>query len=49
INLPIKAGLKIQHYPCRAPRMRLFSDDECKKEIAANLHKEAFQDALEDD
>jgi hypothetical protein len=47
-NLPIKAGLKIQHYPCRAPKMRLFTDDECKKEMAANFHKEAFQEALED-
>jgi hypothetical protein len=45
-NLPIKAGLKIQHYPCRAAKMRLFSDDECKKELAANFHKEAFMDAL---
>lgn len=46
-NLPIKAGLKIQHYPCRAPKMRLFTDDECKKEMAANFHKEAFQEALD--
>jgi hypothetical protein len=45
-NLPIKAGLKIQHYPCRAPKMRLFADDECKKEMAANFHKEAFEKAL---
>lgn len=46
-DLPIKAGLKIQHYPCRAAKMRLFADDECKKEMAANFHKEAFEDALE--
>jgi hypothetical protein len=26
--------------------MRLFTDDECKKEMAANFHKEAFQEAL---
>jgi hypothetical protein len=45
-NLPIKAGLRIQHYPCRAPKMRLFTDEEPKKEMAANLHKEAFQKAL---
>ena len=45
-DLPIKAGLKIQNYPCRAPKMRLFSDDECKKEMAANFHKEAFEDAI---
>jgi hypothetical protein len=46
-NLPIKAGLKIQHYPCRASKMRIFSDDECKKELAANFHKKAFEDALD--
>jgi len=45
-TLPIKAGLRIQHYPCRAPKMRLFADDECKKEMAANFHKKAFQEAL---
>lgn len=45
-NLPLEAGLRIQHYPCRAPKLRLFSDDECKKELAANLHKEAFERAL---
>jgi hypothetical protein len=27
--------------------MRLFSDDECKKEMAANFHKEAFEEAIE--
>ncbi|HEX3012858.1 MAG TPA: DUF166 family protein, partial [Methanobacterium sp.] len=45
-DLPIKAGLRLQHYPCRAPKMRLFADDECKKEMAANFHKEAFEDAI---
>lgn len=45
-NLPIKAGLKLQHYPCRAPKMRLFID-ECKKGIAANFHRDAFVDAIE--
>lgn len=45
-DLPIKAGLKLQHYPCRAPKMRLFADDECKKEMAANFHKDAFELAL---
>jgi len=48
-TLPIKAGLRIQHYPCRAPKMRLFADDECKKEMAANFHKKAFEDALNKD
>lgn len=46
-DLPIKAGLKIQHYPCRAAKMRLFADDECKKDLAANFHKEAFEKAIE--
>lgn len=45
-DLPIKAGLRLQHYPCRAPKMRLFADDECKKEMAANFHKDAFEDAI---
>lgn len=45
-NLPIKAGLKVQHYPCRASKMRLFVD-ECKKELAANFHKDAFENAIE--
>ncbi|WP_414469937.1 DUF166 domain-containing protein [Methanobacterium sp. ACI-7] len=47
-DLPIRAGLRIQHYPCRAPKMRLFTDDECKKEMAANFHKEAFENALKE-
>lgn len=46
-DLSIKAGLKLQHYPCRAPKMRLFADDECKKEMAANFHKEAFELAIQ--
>jgi hypothetical protein len=48
-TLPVRAGLRIQHYPCRAPKMRLFADDECKKELAANFHKKAFEDALKKD
>lgn len=45
-GLPEKAGLKLQHYPCRAPKMRLFSDEDCKKEMASTFHKEAFENAL---
>lgn len=45
-NVPIEAGLKLQHYPCRAAKMRLFSDEECKKEMASSLHKDAFEEAL---
>ncbi|WP_281774472.1 DUF166 family protein, partial [Methanobacterium formicicum] len=45
-NLPIEAGLKLQHYPCRAAKMRLFTDEECKKEMASSFHKDAFEEAL---
>jgi len=45
-NVPSEAGLKLQHYPCRAAKMRLFSDEECKKEMASSLHKDAFEEAL---
>lgn len=45
-NLPIEAGLKLQHYPCRAAKMRLFTDEECKKEMASGLHRDAFQEAI---
>jgi hypothetical protein len=45
-DLPIEAGLKLQHYPCRAAKMRLFTDEECKKEMASGFHKDAFEKAL---
>ncbi len=45
-NLPIEAGLKLQHYPCRAAKMRLLSDEECKKEKASEIHRDAFEKAL---
>ncbi len=45
-NLPIKAGLKVQLFPCRAPKLRLFLD-ECKKGLAANFHSDAFQEAID--
>ena len=44
--VPIEAGLKLQHYPCRAAKMRLFSDEECKKEMRSGFHKDAFEEAL---
>ena len=46
-NIPTEAGLKLQHYPCRAAKMRLFSDEECKKEMASGFHRDAFEEALE--
>ena len=45
-NIPTEAGLKLQHYPCRAAKMRLFSDEECKKEMASSFHRDAFEEAL---
>lgn len=44
--LPAEAGLKLQHYPCRASKMRLFSDEECKKQMASRHHSDAFEEAL---
>lgn len=46
-NLPTEAGLKLQHYPCRAAKMRLFSDEECKKEMASGHHRDAFEEAVQ--
>jgi len=46
-NLPTEAGLKLQHYPCRASKMRLFTDEECKKEMASGFHRDAFQEAID--
>ena len=42
-NVPTEAGLKLQHYPCRAAKMRLFSDEECKKEMASGFHRDALK------
>jgi hypothetical protein len=30
-EFPLDAGLKLQHYPCKVAKVRLFSDEECKK------------------
>lgn len=45
-NLPTEAGLKLQHYPCRAAKLRLFTDEECKKVKASGLHRDAFEEAI---
>ncbi|BBL61019.1 hypothetical protein MARBORIA2_06330 [Methanobrevibacter arboriphilus] len=45
--LPREAGLKIQHYPCRAGKMRLFTDEECKKQMASGFHQDTFKEAIE--
>jgi hypothetical protein len=45
-ELPLEAGLKIQHYPCRAAKIRIFSDEECQRVKASELHKEALEEAI---
>lgn len=45
-DVPTEAGLKLQHYPCRAAKMRLFTDEECKKEMASGFHRDAFKEAF---
>jgi len=45
-EFPLEASLKLQHYPCRAAKVRLFSDEECKKEMASGFHRDAFEDAI---
>jgi hypothetical protein len=45
-EFPLEAGLKLQHYPCRAAKIRLFSDEECKKEMASGFHRDAFEEAM---
>lgn len=41
-----KAGLRIQHYPCRGHKLRLFADEESHKQIASQLHHDAVKKAL---
>ena len=45
-EFPLEAGLKLQHYPCRAAKVRLFSDEECKKELTSGFHRDAFEKAM---
>jgi hypothetical protein len=46
-DLPREAGLILQHYPCRASKIRLFTSEECKKDQASEIHRNAFKKALE--
>ena len=41
-----KGAMIIQRYPCVAGKIRLFSDDECKKIKALSIHKEAIERGL---
>ena len=45
-DLPREAGLKLQSYPCRASKIRLFSPEECKKDRASEIHRDAFKKAI---
>ncbi len=45
-DLPREAGLRLQHYPCRSSKIRLFSPEECKKDRASKLHRDAFDEAI---
>ena len=45
-EFPLEAGLKLKHDPCRAATVRLFSEEECKKEMASGFHRDAFEDAI---
>ena len=44
-DIPREAGLVLQHYPCRASKIRLFSQDS-KKEKASKIHQDAFKKAI---
>ncbi len=43
-----QAGLRIQHYPCKGHKLRLFSDEESHKQVASKLHHDAVKKALKD-
>lgn len=41
-----QAGLRIQHYPCKGHKLRLFADEESRKQVASQLHHDAVKKAL---
>jgi hypothetical protein len=41
-----KGAMIIQRYPCVAGKIRIFSDEECKKIKALTIHKEAIERGL---
>lgn len=45
-ELAQEGGLKIQIYPCRAGKIRLFSDEESKKVMASTVHSKAIKNAI---
>ena len=41
------AGLRVQHYPCKSHKLRLFSaDEEPHMQLASKLHHDAVENAL---
>lgn len=44
-----EAGLRIQHYPCRGHKLRLFTNEESHKQVASQLHHDAVKKALNND
>ena len=46
-DLARETGLKLQHFPCRAGKIRLFAhDEESKKQLASSFHADAFKEAF---
>lgn len=45
-NIAKRAGLRIQHYPCRGHKLKLFADEESHKQLASQLHYESVKKAL---
>ncbi len=39
-------GLRVQNYPCRGHKLRLFSDEESHKQLASQYHHDAVEKAL---
>lgn len=48
-SLAKQAGLRVQHYPCKGHKLRLFSDENSHKQVASKLHQEAVEKALDVD
>lgn len=49
-SLAKQAGLRVQHYPCKGHKLRLFSDEDShNKQITSKLHQEAVEKALNED
>ncbi len=45
-NIGKRGAMIIQRYPCVAGKIRIFSDEECKKIKALTIHKEAIENGI---